>query len=48
MPTAILSTGLMLTSFLLMACGLILDSVAQGRVEQKRMLYLGLEPLRLQ
>lgn len=48
LPTAILSTGLMLTSFLMMACGLILDSVAQGRVEQKRMLYLGLEPLKLQ
>jgi glycosyltransferase involved in cell wall biosynthesis len=48
LPTAILSTGLMITSFLLMACGLILDSVAQGRVEQKRMLYLGLEPLKVQ
>lgn len=46
LPTAVLSASLMMTAFLSMACGLILDSVAQGRVEQKRILYLGLRPLR--
>jgi glycosyltransferase involved in cell wall biosynthesis len=39
-PTAILSTGLALLSFLSLACGLILDSVARGRKEVKRMSYL--------
>jgi glycosyltransferase involved in cell wall biosynthesis len=39
-PTAILATGLMLLSFLSLACGLILDSVARGRKEIKRMIYL--------
>ncbi len=39
-PTAILSTGLMLLSFLSLGCGLILDSVARGRKEIKRMIYL--------
>ena len=40
--------GLMLIAFLFTACGLILDSVARGRVEQKRILYLAQAPLRLQ
>jgi hypothetical protein len=44
LPTAILATGLMLTAFLGLACGLILDSVARGRREQKRMCYLA-QPL---
>jgi Glycosyl transferase family 2 len=39
-PTAILVTGLALLSALIACCGLILDSVARGRVEQKRILYL--------
>jgi glycosyltransferase involved in cell wall biosynthesis len=39
-PTAILSTGLVLLSFLSLACGLILDSVARGRKEVKRMIYM--------
>ena len=39
-PTAILATGLMLLAFLALACGLILDSVARGRRESKRMAYL--------
>ena len=42
LPTAVLATGLVLLSFLSLACGLILDSVARGRREQKRMAYLGL------
>jgi glycosyltransferase involved in cell wall biosynthesis len=41
-PTAILATGLMLLSFLSLACGLILDSVARGRKEIKRMIYLSI------
>jgi glycosyltransferase involved in cell wall biosynthesis len=40
LPTAILATGLMLTAFLGFACGLILDSVARGRREVKRLAYL--------
>jgi hypothetical protein len=39
-PTAILATGLMLLAGLSLGCGLILDSVARGRLEQKRILYL--------
>ena len=42
LPTAILSTGLMGLAFLSMTCGLILDSVARGRKEQKRMAYLAI------
>ena len=40
LPTAVLATGLVLLAFLSMACGLILDSVARGRREAKRMAYL--------
>lgn len=39
-PTAILATAIMLLAFLSLTCGLILDSVARGRREQKRMHYL--------
>ncbi len=42
LPTAILSTGLMGLAFLAVTCGLILDSVARGRKEQKRMAYLAI------
>lgn len=42
LPTAILSMGMVLLSFLLLACGLILDSVAVGRKEAKRMVYLSI------
>jgi glycosyltransferase involved in cell wall biosynthesis len=42
-PTAILSTGLMLLAGLSLGCGLILDSVAHGRLEQKRIFYLGIQ-----
>jgi glycosyltransferase involved in cell wall biosynthesis len=41
-PTAILSTGIVLLSFLSAVCGLILDSVARGRKEIKRLAYLGI------
>ena len=39
-PTAILATGLMLLAALSVTCGLILDSVARGRKEIKRLAYL--------
>ncbi len=39
-PTAVLSTGLMLTAFLAIACGFILDTVTRGRKEMKRLAYL--------
>ncbi|WP_119421314.1 glycosyltransferase family 2 protein [Desertibaculum subflavum] len=41
-PTAILATGLILLSFLSLACGLILDTVTRGRQEAKRMCYNGI------
>jgi glycosyltransferase involved in cell wall biosynthesis len=42
LPTAILSTGLMLLAFLFVAVGLILDTVTRGRRETKRIAYLAL------
>ncbi|HDO52707.1 MAG TPA: glycosyltransferase [Rhizobiales bacterium] len=42
LPTAILATGIMQLGFLSMGCGLVLESVAQGRREAKRMRYLDL------
>jgi hypothetical protein len=39
-PTAVLATGMMLLSFVAIFCGLILDSVARGRKEMKRIAYL--------
>ena len=40
LPTAVLSTGLVLLAMLSLTCGLILDSVMRGRKEAKRMAYL--------
>lgn len=40
LPTAILSTGLMVLAFLSIASGLILDTVARGRREMKLLAYL--------
>jgi glycosyltransferase involved in cell wall biosynthesis len=45
LPTAVLATGLVLLSFLSLGCGLILDSVAHGRREIKRLAYLSLAPV---
>jgi hypothetical protein len=45
LPTAVLSTGLMLLGFLALACGLILDAVARGRKENRRLAYLAIPPL---
>ena len=42
LPTAVLSTGLMLLAFLSIACGLILDTVTRGRREAKLIAYLTL------
>ena len=42
LPTAVLATGLMLLASLSFACGLILDSVARGRKEMKRLAYLAI------
>lgn len=46
LPTAVLSASLALLGALCVACGLILDSVARGRLEQKRSFYLALPTLR--
>jgi glycosyltransferase involved in cell wall biosynthesis len=45
-PTAILVTGMTLTAFLSLACGLILDTVTRGRHEMKRLIYLQIAPPR--
>jgi glycosyltransferase involved in cell wall biosynthesis len=42
LPTAVLSTGLMLLACLSIACGLILDTVTRGRREAKLIAYLAL------
>jgi hypothetical protein len=42
LPTAVLATGIIMISFLSFACGLILDSVARGRKEAKRLAYLAI------
>ena len=48
LPTAVLATGLMVVACLFATCGLILDSLSRGRLEQKRILYLGVPALRAQ
>jgi len=40
LPTAVLSTGLMLLGFLSITCGLVLDTVTKGRREVKMIAYL--------
>ena len=40
LPTAILSMGLMMTAFLSVAVGLVLDTVTRGRREVKLLAYL--------
>jgi glycosyltransferase involved in cell wall biosynthesis len=47
LPTAVLSASLVVLSSLLMVCGLILDSVANGRREMKRLAYLALSAFRI-
>jgi glycosyltransferase involved in cell wall biosynthesis len=41
LPTAVLSTGLMLLAFLAVASGVVLDTVTRGRREMKLLAYLG-------
>jgi glycosyltransferase involved in cell wall biosynthesis len=40
LPTAVLSTGLMLLAFLFLTCGLVLGTVTRGRREMKLLAYL--------
>ncbi len=40
LPTGVLATALMGLGFLSLTCGFVLDSVARGRKEQKRIAYL--------
>jgi len=42
LPTALLGTGIMLVAFLSLVCGLVLDTVTRGRIENKRLHYLSL------
>jgi len=45
LPTAVLATGLMLLAFLSLTCGLVLETVTQGRREMKALAYLRQEAL---
>jgi hypothetical protein len=45
MPTWILAIGLLMLSMIMLVAGLILDSVARGRAEQKRLAYLAHPPV---
>jgi hypothetical protein len=40
LPTAVLSTGLMIIAALAITCGLVLDTVTRGRREMKLLAYL--------
>jgi glycosyltransferase involved in cell wall biosynthesis len=42
LPSAVAATGLVLLSFLSLSSGLVLDSVARGRREMKRLAYLAI------
>jgi hypothetical protein len=44
LPTALLSTAIMLLAWLSVVCGLILDTVVRGRREMRRLAYLALPP----
>ena len=46
LPTGVLATGITLLAGISLVSGLILDSVARGRLEQKRLYYLGIAHLR--
>ena len=46
LPTAVLATGLVLLAGIAGVAGLVLDSVAAGRLEQKRLAYLRMAQLR--
>ena len=40
LPTAVLCVGLVLFGVILLSCGMVLDTVTRGRIEQKRFAYL--------
>ena len=40
LPTALLCVALVLLGFISLTCGLVLDTVTQGRIEAKRFAYL--------
>jgi hypothetical protein len=44
LPTALGAVGLVLLGSLSLTCGLILDAVARGRKENKRLAYLAIPP----
>jgi len=46
LPTAVLSTGLMLSALLSLVCGAVLHHVATGRQEAKRLAYLAIPATR--
>jgi glycosyltransferase involved in cell wall biosynthesis len=46
LPSAVLATGLVTLATVSLACGIILDSVARGRLEAKRLAYLALRTVR--
>ena len=46
LPTAILATGMMLLAAVSLVGGVVLDSVARGRLEHKRLFYLSMPQLR--
>jgi len=48
LPTAVLCTGMAIGAGLLATVGLVLDSLARARVEQKRILYLAVPALAVQ
>lgn len=46
LPTAVLSASIMLMSVLSFLCGIVLDSLGRGRIEQKRLCYIALSSAR--
>ena len=48
LPTAVLSASLVLLAFLSLGCGLVLDALARGRKELKRLAYLAARPVAVQ
>jgi hypothetical protein len=45
LPTAVLSTGLMILAMLAFSSGLVLDTVIRGRREMKLLAYLAQSPV---
>jgi len=46
LPTAVLCAAIMLLGVILLVCGVILDAVTRGRIEQKRFAYLAVPAAR--